>query len=75
MSKAWFLGLILILNPILISSDIYVRNHSHQPQMSNFLTGLAACFNGDQIFIFISDDTYRWIKCVPQPIGQFKRHK
>ena len=75
MSKTVFLSFILFFNPILISNDIYVRNHSHQPQISNFLKGLAACFNGDSIFIFISDDTYRWVKCVPQPIGQFKRHK
>ena len=63
-----------LLWPLAIAGDAYVRYPNSQviAQRHNHLTGLAACFNGDKIFIFIDDTTYRWVKCVPQPIGQFR---
>ena len=60
--------------PLAIDGDAYVRypNARAIEQRHNHLTGLAACFNGDKIFIFIDDNTYRWVKCVPFPEQQLR---
>ena len=65
---------IAFLCPLAIDGDAYVRHSNNQEieQRHNHITGLAACFNGDKIFIFIDDSTYRWVKCVPQPINQMR---
>ena len=72
--KLYFLGSELITN-VQFLEESQKKQHNEierlRKQSTEYQIGLIACFNGIPINIGV-DEKYRWIRCVPQEVNQWR---